>query len=465
MAPPKIHFMKNILLLFILGLSFVTASAQFGSQQIISTTTMNPRYLLTPDIDNDGATDVFCYSGEDHRMRWFRNLDGLGNFSDEIIISENTAFYISIDFVDIDSDGDNDLIYLENNPRKIEWLENTDGQGNFGPVHVILENQSDYIFNFKAIDIDNDNDADLVVHYSNTFFDWIVWYENLDGLGTFGEEILLIEGLMEAYEPIIVDIDNDGLLDIVTSTEINGPAKAIWFKNLGDVTFGEEQEIFHFDFIQSDWTSIIHLEYIDVNTDNKKDFVVVGHNDDFGVSRFWIENMDNQGNFETIHSLTVISNFFDMDNDGDIDILKNNSVSIYWIENIDGLGTFSTQHIVDDNTSSPFGSIATFINDDGLIDVVSYSLDEDKIVWYENGVLGIEDQTENHFMLYPNPTKGKLNLNTNQKIILIEVYNLVGQKILETKTEINLSNFESGIYFVKIKDSNGFSEVHKVIKE
>lgn len=457
--------MKTKILLFILGLNFVTVTAQFGPQQIISTTTIEPRYLLTPDIDNDGNNDIFCYSGEDYKMRWYRNIDGQGNFSDEIIISENTAFYISIDFVDIDSDGDKDLIYLENNPRKLEWLENIDGEGNFGPVQVILENQSDYIFSFKAIDIDNDNDADLIVHYSNTFFDWIVWYENIDGQGTYGEEILLIENLREAYEPIIVDIDNDGYLDIVSSTEIDGPAKAIWFKNLGDVTFGEENEIFHFDFIQSDWTSIVHLEYVDINTDNKKDFVVVGYNDDFGVSRFWIENVDNQGNFETKHSIPLVDNFVDMDNDGDVDIISSNVNSVYWVENIDGLGTFSTQHIVDSNTSSNYGSYASIINDDDLIDVIITSLDENKIAWYENGVLGIEDQTENNFTLYPNPTKGKLQFQTNQEISLVEVYNLFGQKVFETKTEIDLTNLGSGVYFVKVKDSNGFSETHKVIKE
>ncbi len=457
--------MKKLILPLVSLFSCWLMTAQFGPQQVISTTTMSPRYLLAQDIDGDGATDVFCYSGDDYKMRWFRNLDGQGDFSDEIIISENTAFYISIDFVDIDSDGDKDLIYLENNPRKIEWLENLDGQGNFGPIQVILENQSDYMFNFKAIDIDNDTDADLVVHYSNSFFDWIVWYENLDGQGTYGEEILLIEGLVAAYEPIIVDIDNDGYLDIVTSTEINGPAKAIWFKNLGDVTFGEEQEIFHFDFFQSDQTSITHLEYIDVNTDNKKDFVVVGYNDDFGFFRFWIENMDNQGNFETTHPLTLIDDFFDMDNDGDIDILTNNADSVYWIENIDGLGTFSTQHIVDDNTTFSYGSYAAFINEDGLLDVIITSPYEDKIAWYENGVLGIEDNIKNHFNIYPNPTNGKLQINSNNEIVLIEVYNLVGQKVLETKAEINLSNLRPGIYFVKIEDNNGFSETHKVIKE
>lgn len=462
----KFIIMKTLVLsIFFLFNSYLIL-AQFGSQQIISTSTITPRYLLTQDIDNDGAIDVFCYSGNDYKMRWFRNLDGQGDFSDEIIISENTAAYNNIDFVDIDSDGDNDIIYLENNPRKLEWLENLDGQGNFGPVQVILENQQDYIFNFTAIDIDNDNDTDLIVHYSNTFFDWIVWYENLDGLGSFGEEQLLVENLMFAYNPLIIDIDNDGYLDILTSSEIDGPAKLIWFKNLGDVTFSEEIEIFQFDFIQSDQTSIVYIDYVDINTDNQKDIVIIGYHDDYGVSRFWIENIDNQGNFdENFHGLPIVDDFFDMDNDGDNDILSSNSNSIFWVENTDGLGGFSTQHIVSDEFSG--NSKASDINNDGLLDVVASSSSENKVVWFQNGVLGINGNKLQAAILYPNPTKNTVSISSEVDIEAIEVYNILGKRLTTNfqNNTVDLSNYNTGVYFIKIQDVNGITETYKVIKE
>ena len=459
--------MKTFLLSALFLFNSFLILAQFGPLVTISTTTANPRYLLTPDIDNDGATDLFCYSADDLKMRWYRNMDGQGTFSDEIIISENIAFYISIDFVDIDSDGDKDIIYLENNPRKLEWLENLDGQGNFGPVQVILENQQDYIFNFTAIDIDNDNDKDLIVHYSNTFFDWIVWYENLDGLGNFGEEHLLVEGLMEAYNPLIIDIDNDGYLDILTSSEIEGPAKLIWFKNLGNVTFSEEIEIFQFDFIQSDWTSISSITYVDLNTDNKKDIVISYYNEDYGGGIFWIENMDNLGYFDTLHSLPAYNSFFDMDNDGDIDILRSYYNSVFWIENTDGLGNFTTEHVVDANTPSHYSAYTTYINEDNLIDIVITSTDENKIAWYKNGVLGINDNNKQTAILYPNPTKNKVSISSETDIETIEVYNILGERLainIQNNT-VDLSIFNIGVYFIKIENVNGFSETYKIIKE
>lgn len=43
-------------------------------------------------------------------MSWYRNLDGMGNFGPEIIINQTPVYYISVDFVDIDTDGDMDIL-------------------------------------------------------------------------------------------------------------------------------------------------------------------------------------------------------------------------------------------------------------------------------------------------------------------------------------------------------------------
>lgn len=39
------------------------------------------------DIDNDGYMDVLTASVETHKLSWYHNLDGPGNFGDEIIIN------------------------------------------------------------------------------------------------------------------------------------------------------------------------------------------------------------------------------------------------------------------------------------------------------------------------------------------------------------------------------------------
>ncbi|RZK06994.1 MAG: T9SS type A sorting domain-containing protein, partial [Flavobacterium sp.] len=56
--------------------------------------------------------------------------------------------------------------------------------------------------------------------------------------------------------------------------------------------------------------------------------------------------------------------------------------------------------------------------------------------------------------IYPNPTKNNLNINAENEISMIEIYNSLGQKIISKTNSsnqlfIDLSNINSGIYFVK----------------
>jgi carboxypeptidase T len=64
-------------------------------------------------------------------------------------------------------------------------------------------------------------------------------------------------------------------------------------------------------------------------------------------------------------------------------------------------------------------------------------------------------------ILSPNPGEGKFNVyNPNQREILLSVYNSMGQLILnqndlgELNTVVDLSDFSSGIYFIKLRSGN-----------
>ena len=61
--------------------------------------------------------------------------------------------------------------------------------------------------------------------------------------------------------------------------------------------------------------------------------------------------------------------------------------------------------------------------------------------------------------IYPNPTNGNLRIEA-QDLNTVEVYNLVGQKVYEENINgdecvINMKEFGSGIYMVKIQALNG----------
>ena len=124
--------MKTKLLLLLTFLIYVNTYAQFGSQQIITTNANQATSVYATDIDGDGDMDALSASQDDDKIAWYENTDGQGNFGSQQIITTNADKAISVYAIDIDGDGDMDVLSASQYDNKIAWYENTDGQGNFG---------------------------------------------------------------------------------------------------------------------------------------------------------------------------------------------------------------------------------------------------------------------------------------------------------------------------------------------
>ena len=89
--------------------------------------------------------------------------------------------------------------------------------------------------------------------------------------------------------------------------------------------------------------------------------------------------------------------------------------------------------------------------------VASIQIDPDFHLISSNNssVLNIDDEFYNNsFTIYPNPTAGELTIeNVNdQKIKNIMIYNTLGQLVLQQQSDsINVSEFTSGVYYIKIQ--------------
>ncbi len=83
--------------------------------------------------------------------------------------------------------------------------------------------------------------------------------------------------------------------------------------------------------------------------------------------------------------------------------------------------------------------------------------------------LSINDNlVDNTFSIYPNPTNSKVNIKSESKFEEVEIYNVLGQKVLSSKIldnqEIDMSSLTSGTYFLKLK-SESFVKNAKIIKQ
>ena len=86
---------------------------------------------------------------------------------------------------------------------------------------------------------------------------------------------------------------------------------------------------------------------------------------------------------------------------------------------------------------------------------------EDVLV--DGAVLNINENNEQKAILYPNPTRGILNIE-NKELLNIQVFDLTGRLIKQynPSTQIDLSNIQRGTYLIKLISEKGIS-VKKII--
>jgi hypothetical protein len=120
----------------------------------------------------------------------------------------------------MDGDGDKDLLVGSQNDRVLAWYENSDGKGKFGP-RTEIPIETERLGSVQAVDLDGDGDNDVVAESSPDFI--VYWYDNVHGQGTFGKRQVITDGAVSAN---VADIDRDGDLDVV----VNGSGRVNWYE-------------------------------------------------------------------------------------------------------------------------------------------------------------------------------------------------------------------------------------------
>ncbi len=201
------------------------------------------------DINNDGALDIFACHDTNAPKIWMN--DGTGNLSYTDYIgwatnptSDASGNYGSL-WLDFDNDGDLDLfishcrqgVNNSTDPRRWNRMFVNDGNNQYTDraLEFGLQNRNQsWAVDFG--DIDNDGDLDLVVTNHDTNMQLFL----NDGTGHFTEATagsgLAITGAF--LQAKLVDLDNDGYLDLITSGNLGGSAEH-YFHGNGNGTFTE----------------------------------------------------------------------------------------------------------------------------------------------------------------------------------------------------------------------------------
>ena len=316
---------------------------------------------------------------EDHLIPISSPLNSPGTFGPARNISNTVAYNVdSIDTVDLDGDGDLDVVTASSTHDYIDWYEN-DGTGSF-TAHQI-SNSLQTPRDIHATDLDRDGDVDLLM--ASDEFDTIVWYEN-DGNENFTYHTLASAGQLPR-SLFTVDLDQDGDTDIVSASALSGGLIA-WYENNGSQSFTQHS-------IDTSQDGAFKITAADIDSDGNMDLLAAVSIDDRVI---WYQNNGNQ-NFTTrvISSTADGANdvsAVDMDGDGDLDVLASirNDDTIAWFENDGTPATGSwPQHVI----TSTLGTLSVVPGDmdgDGDIDIVASTSQgavpsaPNTFVWYEN---------------------------------------------------------------------------------
>ena len=121
------------------------------------------------DVNEDGQVDVIGSAGHGRGIHWFESPDWTPHRIDETVTDVH-----AFDCADLDNDGDIDLAGCSYTMKQVFWWENVGGE-RFVQHPVDLDSDQE-AYDLKIVDIDQDGDADLLLagRSSNN----AVWYEN-----------------------------------------------------------------------------------------------------------------------------------------------------------------------------------------------------------------------------------------------------------------------------------------------
>ena len=76
-------------------------------------------------------------------------------------------------------------------------------------------------------------------------------------------------------------------------------------------------------------------------------------------------------------------------------------------------------------------------------------------------------EVENELIIYPNPVKTDLIIRAENPVNTIEIYNILGLKVMNTKnsTSINVEHLSKGVYTIRAIDNTGNTSIKKFIKK
>ena len=285
----------------------------------------------------------------------------------------------SVVAADMDGDGDLDIVSASFQDDTIAWYEN-DGTDNPSWTAANIATTADGAVDVYVADMDGDGDLDIVSASESD--DTIAWYEN-DGAAnpswTAADIATSADGARSVY---VADMDGDGDLDIVSASRWDNTIA--WYEN-----DGAANPSWTAADIATSAADARSVYVADMDGDGDLDIVSASYNDD---TIAWYENDGAANPSWTAADISTSADgaasvyVADMDGDGDLDIVSASieDDTIAWYENDGAANPSWTAANIATTADAAYSVYVADMDGDGDLDIVSASSSDDTIAWYEN---------------------------------------------------------------------------------
>ncbi len=341
--------------------------------------------IFAVDMDGDNDIDILAVTRNTGRLTWYENDGNSPPTFTRRLIANATTETNSVFAIDLDGDGDTDVLSGWGTPLSfgtVVWFENDGGSPPMFTERVIHISPwgIDSVF---AIDMDGDGDMDILS--ATAYIDEVAWYQNDGGSPPNFTKMDILYNFVNVQSVHAADLDNDGNTDVVAAARSDTNTLA-WYPSDGGLPpqFPIERRI------QFDLAQVESVDSADMDNDGDTDIVysflskISWFNNDGGTIPIFSENLITTGaGYRSVRAK-------DVDGDGDVDVLAaptpTSGAGITWYENDGGSPPSFTQRVIANTSESAQSVFGIDLDGDGDTDVVAgrFVSGAGSLTWYEN---------------------------------------------------------------------------------
>ncbi len=331
------------------------------------------------DIDQDGDTDLLATGWDQDEMAWWSNDGGVPVAWTKQVIDDSFIGSIFVRTADIDGDGDPDVLGAGWAGNVIAWWSN-DGGNPISWTRQTVDSNFTEAHEVHPIDLDSDGDIDILGAAAGSAE--IAWWRNMGGSPIQWTRHTIGSNLPGVRSAEPCDMNGDGHIDVMGA--VVDTHEISWWSNSGTTPVTWTKHVISSTYDRAHDTSVC-----DLDRDGDPDVVgaawsstsgrISWMRNDGGDPITWTEQIVQA---DYAYALTVRT--ADMDGDGDPDIIGTafGPKQVAWWRN-EGDAMSWTHHIVAGDYPGAHGVEVWDVDADGDLDVIGTGFNNNKVSWWE----------------------------------------------------------------------------------